>query len=164
MSQLPNDMVSFVGAITGLAPWQKGLVEKLSKSNFSSIEQRILAHMPHPLDRSGLDDVILGVDWADGVDRTAMVAAQLRGDGVMVILDDLMMVEYKTVPASDIYKTRSTPFRNPGLIDELLAMEARLPPLAQEEPEPRARNGAKASKKTERAKAKLPFYLKNRRF
>jgi hypothetical protein len=34
----------------------------------------------------------------------------------------------------------------------------------QREPEPRAKNGALANRKTEAAKAKLPFYLKNRRF
>lgn len=39
-----------------------------------------------------------------------------------------------------------------------------LPALVQEEPEPRAKNGAHANRKTVQAKAKLPFYHKNRRF
>lgn len=164
MSDNPLDALTFVSALADLQPWQKELIEQASKMRFDKIEQRILARMVHPVSKSSLEQVILGVDWADGIDRTAMLAAQLRGDGVMVIIDDLMMVDIKTVPVCDIYEIRSTPFREDSLVDQLMNLDRHLPTLAQDEPEPTARNGAKASKKTERAKAKLAFYQGKRRF
>jgi hypothetical protein len=158
-------MVSFLSAFTELNSSQKKFIEQLSKMDFSTIEKRISAHMGGLLPgKPDLDYVFLGVDWADGVEHAAMLAAYLRGNGVMFIINDLSQIEIKTISLADMRNTRSTPFHQDGLLEHLKDLDQRFPPLVQDEPEPRAKNGAKASKKTERAKAKLPFYLKNRRF
>lgn len=89
---------------------------------------------------------------------TAAMQVNLRGNRpTMIVIDDMYTEPLRPIRIQ-------SPFTDFGWIDELLAMEAQLPPLAQDEPEPRAKNGALASKKTERAKAKLAFYQGKRRF
>jgi hypothetical protein len=70
--------------------------------------------------------------------------------GMTVIIDEMVDLEKIRMPKLEI-----------GHIDRFRFISS---PLVQEPEEPRAKNGALANRKTEAAKAKLPFYLKNRRF
>lgn len=149
-----------------LENYQRRTLEWLDQLDFAEIEKRILALQLPDSGRDRLSQLVLGVDFATpgyGDLTSVCIARKVWYEGgqvKMMIIDDIYTEQPQTSRAIGI----QGPFSNPGLLDDLLAMEARMPPLAQEEPEPRAKNGALASKKTERAKAKLAFYQGKRRF
>jgi hypothetical protein len=155
-----SEFVSIYKPEIMLENYQRRTLEMLDQLDFAEIEKRMLASQIREPGKSFLEQLVLGVDFATpgyGDLTSVCIGRKIwmeKGEVQMMIIDDIY-----TEPAA-----LQTPFRNPGLIDELLAMEARLPPLAQDEPEPRAKNGALASKKTEQAKAKLAFYQGKRRF
>jgi hypothetical protein len=92
---------------------------------------------------SSLELRILQMELARRLSRDSMVILSTHISGLrpnMVFIDDLMEM---------------------GHIENFRFFQS---PLVDEPQEPRAKNGALASKKTQAAKAKLPFYHKNRRF
>lgn len=140
-----------------LEKYQREFIERLEYLDFADLERRVLATPYRP---GGMTNLVLGVDFGEQGDQTAVcIAHKIRGVGD----------EAKIMIIDDVY---IDPERNRYCFDEKLftgqlghyegfrLMEA---PMVQES-EPTAKNGTKASKKTERAKAKLPFYHKNRRF
>jgi hypothetical protein len=103
-----------------------------------------------------LSDLVLGVDFGAHVDLTSVCFARKiwmdNGEIQMMIIDDIY-----TEPPPKLLEMEM----EIGRIDRFRFIES---PLVQEPEEPKAKNGAKASKKTERAKAKLAFYQGKRRF
>jgi hypothetical protein len=160
-----SEFVSLYKPEIMLENYHRRTLEWLDQLDFAEIEKRMLASQIREPGKSFLEQLVLGVDFATpgyGDLTSVCIGRKIwmeKGEVQMMIIDDIYTepVRIKGIGVQG-------PFSNPGLIDELLAMEARLPPLAQDEPEPRAKNGALASKKTERAKAKLAFYQGKRRF
>jgi hypothetical protein len=179
MSDNPLDALTFCNAFTELTDVQKRMLESFTKMDFAAIEKRLAAHMIRPRGKSAFDGLFIAADWADGPDRTAVIAG-IVNHGTVFIIDDFRH-EPELLDLREVYRTYGdnnppvlmSPFRADGYIgDKLLDMKIGHidgfrfidSPLVQEPEEPRAKNGAKANKKTERAKAKLAFYQGKRRF
>ncbi|WP_244832374.1 hypothetical protein [Caballeronia sp. TF1N1] len=144
----------------------------LADMDYSKIEERILGCMV----AGKVPAVIVGLDTKGGRSNTALMTVGVEKDHVLQIIfcEDVRRSENVELPTF-LYQESPEGFnREIGpivgmradryIIEELIAMERDLPPLAQDAEEPVAKNGMKASKKTSDAKAKLPFYHKNRRF
>jgi hypothetical protein len=128
-------------------PLEQSIFDVLGDVDFSALEKRILASMVRPSGK--LPAVLMGIDIGAYGELTTIVAGVKRGDIFDVVwIDDL----YNGPPLEKL---------EIGHIDRFRFIES---PLAVEPEEPRAKNGKLANRKTEQAKAKLPFYHKNRRF
>ncbi|MFP3645199.1 hypothetical protein [Paraburkholderia sp. SIMBA_054] len=181
---LPKDMTSFISSFADLQPWQRQFIETLTRVDFAEMEKRLISAQIRPKGKSIMERLFVACDWADGFDYTAVMMSTITDGGVLCIIDDISDGQLNPVAIkrlSEIYRdtpptqTRSTPYREDGYFgDKLLDMKiGRIDgfrfiesPIKAVEPlpEPRARNGARANRKTQQAKAKLPFYHKNRRF
>lgn len=132
-----------------LENYQRETLERLNELNFAELENRILAHTT-----PRFNELVLGVDFGSHGDLTSVCIARKiwseGGEVKMMIIDDIF--------------TEPPPRRMEiGRIDQFRFIESPIRE-AVEEPEPTAKNGARASRKTERAKAKLAFYQGKRRF
>lgn len=170
-----REFVSIYKPEIQLENYQRRTLEMLDQLDFAEIEKRILASQIPDSGRDRLSQLVLGVDFATpgyGDLTSVCIARKVWYEGgqvKMMIIDDIYTEQPQTSRAIGI----QGPFSTPGVFDELRKGEiGRLegfrfiesPIKVAEEPEPRAKNGAKASKKTERAKAKLAFYQGKRRF
>jgi hypothetical protein len=134
-----------------LENYQRRTLEWLDKLDFAEIEKRILSSQIREPGESLFDQLVLAVDFATpgyGDLTSVCIGRKIwmdKGEIRMMIIDDIY----------------TEPQRDPSwhALDKFFNE-----PVVQEEPEPRAKNGALASKKTERAKAKLAFYQGKRRF
>lgn len=149
-----------------LEQYQRDLLERLDQLDMAELEARVLASQIREDStlRRMADRLVLGIDFGEQGDFTSVciVRKVWYEDG-----------KVHTMIIDDIYTEPARRFRGDGIAclqmpfhaDDPLLFDIKCKPeLVEEEPEPRAKNGALANRKTEQAKAKLPFYHKNRRF
>lgn len=147
------------------------VADAMLKQSFRELELRIFADM---LQRGGKSAALFEAAFQSMLEgKTVMLqVGGLRGKGAspgVLIYDDIYARNSDADRMPHIcgdalfgFDMGKGPDLTSFLIDALGGLD--LPDLAQDEPEPRAKNGARANRKTEQAKAKLPFYHKNRRF
>jgi hypothetical protein len=119
----------------------------LLEANFAELERRILTTNALRPDKVEMFKRLVS-------ENHLMEYHEVRDNGIkVIIIDDF----YQGAPGQ-LPLLRDVEF---GHIDRFRFISS---PLVQEPEEPRAKNGAAANRKTQQAKAKLPFYHKNRRF
>jgi hypothetical protein len=139
-----------------LQPCEEVRLDSVNSTDSGKIAAAILAANFHSL---GLRILQMDIARRFAGDRTVIVRASLDGlRPARMFIDEI----YEFPPAHDPLKAILGLHTDASLLEALDRLK--FSPLAQDEPEPRAKNGALASKKTQAAKAKLPFYHKNRRF
>lgn len=150
---------------------KKTLLDFIGNMDFALMEQRVLANMIAGKQPA----VLVGVDIAPGRDEGSIaIGVEHHGMLKILMIDDIRRSPYDGPATLEMthqtQMSRESKIRglrvDRAIIDELVELDRQMqmPPLVQEEEEPTAKNGMKASRKTQAAKAKLPFYHKNRRF
>jgi hypothetical protein len=139
---LASDMVNMEDKLTGnLTPWQEHIIQVMQQAILTGKSVYIVRPR---YEGKSIAQMVLDVQREMGKERPVIIPQPSKH-----LIDELMKLDRERIGYIDRFRFVSSPL----VLDDV-----------QPEAEAKAKNGMKASRKTQAAKAKLPFYHKNRRF